>query len=240
MTGTPSRLRWEILIVLGISFGMSGLRAALRLIDALLSPTPLNQQQVTLNAAQSQLPWLDFSLQLCSASVLLGWAGLALYLLKLDGITARSWQRRDILSGMALAAVIGIPGLLFYISSVRLGLSREVIPAGFDYPLLQIPSSLVWAAANAVSEEIIVVFWLSTRLGQLGWKSASTLAACSVLRGSYHLYQGISAGCGNIIMGLVFGYVYHRTGRIWPLVIAHFLIDAIAFVGYNAIGGLPI
>ena len=31
--------------------------------------------------------------------------------------------------------------------------------------------------------------------------------------------------------------VYLRTGRLWPLVIAHFLLDAVAFVGYAALRG---
>ena len=52
----------------------------------------------------------------------------------------------------------------------------------------------------------------------------------------YHLYQGFSAGVGNIIMGVVFAWFYQRTNKIWPLVIAHFLIDAVAFVGYAAFG----
>ena len=63
------------------------------------------------------------------------------------------------------------------------------------------------------------------------------IIASSLLRGSYHLYQGVSAGFGNIIMGVIFAWFYHRTGRVWPLVIAHFLIDAVAFVGYTALGG---
>jgi membrane protease YdiL (CAAX protease family) len=33
-------------------------------------------------------------------------------------------------------------------------------------------------------------------------------------------------------MGLVFGYAWQRTGRLWPLVIAHGVIDTVAFVGY--------
>ncbi|CQA10979.1 Abortive infection protein [Mycobacteroides abscessus] len=33
-------------------------------------------------------------------------------------------------------------------------------------------------------------------------------------------------------MGVVFGYVWHRTGRLWPLVVAHGVIDTVAFVGY--------
>jgi membrane protease YdiL (CAAX protease family) len=53
-----------------------------------------------------------------------------------------------------------------------------------------------------------------------------------VLRGAYHLYQGFGAGLGNVAMGLVFGYAWQRTGRLWPLIIAHGIIDAVAFVGY--------
>ena len=39
-------------------------------------------------------------------------------------------------------------------------------------------------------------------------------------------------------MGLLYGWYFHRTGKVWPLVIAHFLIDAIAFVGYAALFGV--
>ncbi|MFS0470148.1 CPBP family intramembrane glutamic endopeptidase, partial [Corynebacterium striatum] len=91
---------------------------------------------------------------------------------------------------------------------------------------------LVKSAANAFAEEVVVVYWFMTRLRQSGWGLPATLAASSILRGSYHLYQGVSAGFGNIVMGLVYGYFFHKTGKVWPLVIAHFLIDAVAFVGY--------
>ena len=37
-------------------------------------------------------------------------------------------------------------------------------------------------------------------------------------------------------MGLVFGRFYQRTGRLWPLVIAHAVIDVVAFVGFLLIG----
>jgi membrane protease YdiL (CAAX protease family) len=33
-------------------------------------------------------------------------------------------------------------------------------------------------------------------------------------------------------MGLVFGYWFHRTRRVLPLVVAHTLLDVVAFVGY--------
>ena len=96
---------------------------------------------------------------------------------------------------------------------------------------------LLKSFANAWAEELVVVYWFITRLKQTGWGLPAVLAASCLLRGSYHLYQGVSAGFGNILMGLLYGWYFHRTGKVWPLVIAHFLIDAIAFVGYAALFG---
>ncbi len=134
-------------------------------------------------------------------------------------------------------ALIGIPGLALYVSAIHLGLSKQVIPTTLDSPWWEIPVLLIYSAANAFGEEIVVVMWLMTRLRGLGWTVPATIAASAILRGSYHLYQGVSAGFGNIVMGVVFAWFYHRTGKVWPLVIAHFLIDAVAFVGYSALGG---
>ena len=69
-----------------------------------------------------------------------------------------------------------------------------------------------------------------------------TLAVVAVIlisatfRASYHLYQGYSAFIGNFLMGLIFAYYFHRTSRVAPLVLAHFLINAVAFVGYPLVG----
>ena len=98
---------------------------------------------------------------------------------------------------------------------------------------------LIAAFANGWAEEVIVVGFLLTRLRQLRVNPVVALLASSLLRGAYHLYQGFSAGLGNVAMGLVFGYVWHRTGRLWPLIVAHGIIDSVAYVGYAlAVGHL--
>ena len=56
--------------------------------------------------------------------------------------------------------------------------------------------------------------------------------ALALLRGAYHLYQGIGPGVGNALMGVVFALVFLRVRRVMPLVIAHTLLDAVGFVGY--------
>ena len=233
---TRRRLWAEILIVLAVSFGISGIRALLRLTDALLDPRPLDEQQVTLHQTLSRSPWIDLGLQLASAATLFAYGALALYLLAGQVRLPRPrWS--DVGWGAGLAAAIGVPGLAFYAAAVHLGFSREVIPTTMEHPWTEVPVLLVFSFANAFGEEIVVVMYLLTRLRQLGWGLPAALAASSLLRGSYHLYQGMSAGFGNILMGLLYGWFYWRTGRVWPLVIAHFLIDAVAFVGYSALGG---
>ena len=93
------------------------------------------------------------------------------------------------------------------------------------------------AAGNAWAEEVIMIGWLLTRLRQLGWSENRSLVAAAVLRGSYHLYQGLGGFVGNLVMGLVFGRVWQRRGRLWCLVGAHTLIDVVAFVGYGLLRG---
>ena len=57
-----------------------------------------------------------------------------------------------------------------------------------------------------------------------------------MLRGSYHLYQGFGPFIGNAIMGVIFALVYTKTRRLMPLVIAHAVLDIVAFVGFSLFG----
>ena len=229
----------EVAIVLVLSFGTSGLRSLLRLISALLDPTPLNEQSTTLHAQQVAVPWLDLGLQVLGAATLFSWGCLALYLLwphhKLAMLHARDWGW-----GALLAAVIGIPGLAFYLSALHLGLSKEVVPTTLEHLWWEVPVLLLYSAANAFAEEIVVVFYFITRLRELRCGVWPAIVLAALLRGSYHLYQGVSAGVGNVVMGLLFGWVFVRYGKVWPLVLAHFLIDAVAFVGYSAAAGTAV
>jgi membrane protease YdiL (CAAX protease family) len=81
------------------------------------------------------------------------------------------------------------------------------------------------------------VGYLLRGLYQLGWSRRGSLAGSAVLRGSYHLYQGLGGLVGNMVMGTVFVLLYRRWGRIGPLVAAHSLIDSVAFVGYALLAG---
>lgn len=234
-------LRLEIGVMLAVTFGVSAVTAVLQLLDAVLSG--LAGRRVRLNPNLSRYDLINLGLNLASVAQLVAWGALALYLLWRSGITpsrlglGRPRWRADVLGGLGLAALIGIPGLLLYLAARWLSMNAQVEPAALHDTWWRTPVLIFAAFANGFAEEVVVVGYLITRLKQLGLSQNRAILASSVLRGMYHLYQGFGAGLGNLVMGLVFGYAWCRTGRLWPLVIAHGVIDTVAFVGYVALAG---
>ena len=88
------------------------------------------------------------------------------------------------------------------------------------------------AIMNGLLEEIIMVGYLFTRWRQAGGGVVVVLIGSAVIRGTYHLYQGFGGFVGNLIMGLLLGWLFLRTKRVMPLVVVHSLLDIFAFVGY--------
>jgi membrane protease YdiL (CAAX protease family) len=234
----------ELVIVFTVTLGMSGLRSLLSLVDSLLQPTPLSGQQVALNVPQATADLIDLLKQLLSATQLIAWGVLGLYLLwragnrLVDVGLDRHHIGSDFLRGVGLAALIGIPGLGLYLVAYQFGASLAILPTTLTDTWWR-PIALTFSAAgNAWAEEMLVVGYLITRLRQLGFGENKSLVVSSVLRGSYHLYQGFGGFVGNVVMGLVFGRVWQRTNRLWPMVIAHTLLDVVAFVGYSLLTGV--
>ncbi|HET6211847.1 MAG TPA: CPBP family intramembrane glutamic endopeptidase [Micromonosporaceae bacterium] len=233
-------LRNDVLLVLGVSLGASAVYSVVTIIARLTAGRPLDQQTATLNTSRAPgRPWLDLTLQLLDIAFGVVPALLAVHLLRRDpGEPApelgldRQRPVFDLSTGAGLAAVIGIPGLGLYLAARGLGINATVVPAALPHVWWAVPVLVLAAAQNAIIEEVVVVGYLITRLRQLGWRVAGTVTASAVLRGSYHLYQGIGAFIGNAVMGVIFALFFLRTKRIMPLVVAHTLLDIVSFVGY--------
>lgn len=139
---------------------------------------------------------------------------------------------QDLGRGVLLFAIVGTLGVGVYLLSVQLGVNRFVVPVPPLGHWWTVPALLLNAAQAALKEEVIVVAYLVTRLRQLGWSDRHSIAGSGILRGSYHLYQGFGGFAGNLAMGLFFAWMFTRTRRAWPFVVAHFLLDVGAGVGF--------
>jgi uncharacterized protein len=238
----PTRHRGlEVLAVLGVSLGLSGIYALLSFLRAELTVKGgISATTATVaSGAQTSLVWLDLAYD--AAGLLQGLMPVLLVLVLLSrdpgaagfgiGLFRRP-ARRDLLQGAGFAALIGIPGLVLVWAAHRLGVSANLAVVDVPDTWYRVPLLLLQAAQNGALEEIVVVGYLLTRLRQMGWSNGAALGASAVLRGSYHLYQGLGGFAGNLVMGLIFAWWFQRTRRVLPLVVAHFLLDVFAFVGY--------
>ena len=234
-----ARLWWEIGIVLAVTVGQSALYSVLSLVRASLRTTPIGQQQTQLNPNRdAEILWnvlyqflgIVFALALVALVVYLMWepGQNALRRIGLDFTRFGG----DLGRGILLAAVIGIPGLGLYAVSRLLGLNVAVVASPLDAAWWTVPLLLLAAVRAGLTEEVIFIAYLFDRLRRLGWSWWAIILSTAALRGAYHAYQGVGAIVGNFVMGVVFGWCYRRWGRVMPLVIAHTLLDIVAFVGY--------
>ncbi|MFD7551423.1 CPBP family intramembrane glutamic endopeptidase [Streptomyces sp. NPDC059578] len=237
-------LRDETLLVLALSLGASGVSALISFLGSVTEPGGLKDQAATMNASAAPgRPWLDLAWQLFGITTALVPVALVAHLLIREGtgLRALGFDRTrpwfDLGRGAAVAAVIGSTGIAFYLLARGLGFNLTVVPEGLPEVWWKYPVLILSAAQNSVVEEVIVLAYLLRRLDQLGFSPWASMTVSSVLRGSYHLYQGIGGFIGNMVMGVVFVYLYRRWGRVGPLVVAHTLLDIGAFVGYALLAG---
>ena len=243
-TLTPRQIRWEIFVVFAVSLGASGLYAFVSLIGSLTAPKALGRQQAVLNGSLAPgRPLLDLFLQLTDIAIGFAPVALVFYLMSRSGEGPSdlgldtSQPGRDLLRGAILAAVIGGSGLALYLAAYKLGFALNVVAESLPAVWWRIPVLILSAAHNGILEEIVVLGYLLNRLDQLGMRPSRAIALSAVMRGSYHLYQGFGGFIGNAIMGVIFGILYKRWGRVTPMIIAHTLIDTGAFVGYATLHG---
>ncbi len=234
-----ARVLAEIGIVLGLSIGMSALYSLVTITLRLTRDTRLSEQSATINRSASYVEWADFAYQTLGILSSLVPVALVIFLLwsarpphlgalGVDGTKVGT----DSLWGLGLAALIGIPGLGVYLVGRELDLTVTVVPTALTTYWWTVPMLIALALRAGILEEVIAVGYLFQRLALLGISTWGIILIQSVLRASYHLYQGPGAFAGNFVMGLIFGWIYAKTGRLAPLIIAHTLIDIVAFVGY--------
>ena len=231
----------ESFLLLGVSLGASGIYSLLNIVNRLTQGTPLSAQTSTLNnSVTPDRPWLDLAYQLVGVGLGVVPAVLAIVLLTRDDARARHTigfdlrePARDLVRGAGLAALVGIPGLGLYAAARALGFNTTVAAANLTDHWWSVPVLVLAAAQNAVLEEVVMIGYLYTRWLRAGWTLPRVMVVSALIRGSYHLYQGFGGFVGNAVMGLIFGYVYTRTRRVGPLVVAHTILDVVAFVGYT-------
>lgn len=163
-----------------------------------------------------------------------GWKAVGL------GRPARPWRLPWIALGCALAGYAA--AIAATIVATRgfgwppMDHARFAAIAG-NLPVLLGFLAIAWTTA-AFGEEVLFRGFLQSRLQALsgGGKGAGVLAASvqALLFGLAHAYQGPTGMLVTGTLGLVFGLLMLRLRSLWPLVLAHGLVDTLSLVAVYA------
>jgi membrane protease YdiL (CAAX protease family) len=138
---------------------------------------------------------------------------------------------RDCLSGVALAvmAYAGYVALWLLFASMAPDIARDSSQVTLSHSQMGAATLLAAAIAMGFFEELFVVGYLMQSVrARFGIVTAVNISIA--VRILFHLYQGPISVVGMIPIGLIFAWAYVRTGRLWPLIVGHALLDGTAIV----------
>ena len=166
----------EVVLVLALSLGRSGVYALVNLLESATAPGALASQKAVLNGSLAPgRPWFDLVYQLLALLFGVVPVLLAVYLLARSDDDPRGlWSRgarqhgRDIARGLLVAAVVGGTGLAFYLGTHALGVDLTVVAEDLPSVWWRYPVLLLSALQNALLEEVVMIGYLLTRLRQVG------------------------------------------------------------------------
>ena len=167
---TRRLLMLEVVLVLAVSLGRSGVYALVNLIATWTAPGSLSEQSAVMNGSKAPgREWLDLTYQLMGLAFGLVPAALAAYLLLRDGKDLRRiWYdrtrwRSDTARGAVLAAVVGGTGLAFYLATYAAGVDVTVVAEDLPHVWWRFPVLVLAALQNALLEEIVVLGYVLTQ-----------------------------------------------------------------------------
>jgi membrane protease YdiL (CAAX protease family) len=216
--GSPRILRLELGLVMLLAFapGILGL--------LILALGPAGSAEVEAQLVPS-LVSIIFELFLSWSPVLVigyvlvrsreGWPGIGLTRLRPGdlGMGAALWVASFVL-------VLVLAQLFQYFGQREVDFLPEGLPLWF-----RAAQAVLIAVTAGVTEEIVVRGYAQTRLEQLRVPTAVIVLLPTAVWGVLHVYQGLGAALTIFCLGLTYAWYYHRTRRLWPLILAHTLFD---------------
>jgi len=160
--------------------------------------------------------------------------GAALAFLRLRGfaiaLLAPTPSVRGGLAGIGLFFAAWLVGWLLVapFATLAAGQAEQPIDRMVAEANLSVPVIVATALVNSAFEEVFLLGFLARALR--GFGLAIALGVPTLVRLSYHLYQGPLGALWVFAVGLVFALYYARTVQLWPVVFAHVLWDIVPFV----------
>jgi uncharacterized protein len=141
------------------------------------------------------------------------------------GVTMRGTSWGLLLFVLCFALLFAVRAVAQFSFGLGFGEFVERFPAS---EILNMQVVFLSSAVSATFEELFVAGYVITALSATRgpWTAINVSTGLRVL---YHLYQGPLSVMTIVPVGLLFGWLYVRTRQLWPLILAHVLLDVIGF-----------
>jgi len=154
----------------------------------------------------------------------------------------RGWTRsrlgvsvtaKDTLIGLGLVVAVYVAYVFMWWITAVIGIHPSYAGAHPDLVArgLTMPVVIAVCVLNPIYEETFLCGYIVTRAKEID-RTVAGVNVSIAIRLLYHLYQGGIGVLQIIPVGLVFTWWYARTGRLWPLFVAHAFFDAIGLLQF--------
>jgi uncharacterized protein len=132
--------------------------------------------------------------------------------------------------GLAVGEYVAYAALWIIMSAIRLQpayLNGASTLVGGHFALLTVIAASI---VNPLFEELFVCGYVITAAKEAGHPAIGVNVSIAI-RLAYHLYQGGAGVVGIVPFGLISAIWFSKTGRLWPVVVAHALTDFAGLAG---------
>ena len=163
----------------------------------------------------------------------LGW------FLKVRGWTLEKFSLKPTWKGTGLGLGLLVATYALFVIAQLVGqhlLPIDMNSAAALYPKgakdLDLQVIFLTSVVNGAYEELFVAGYVITVLTPVRgpWTAINVSTGIRLL---YHLYQGPIGILAIVPLGILFGWVYVRTRALWPLIVAHVLLDIVGLAYYT-------
>jgi membrane protease YdiL (CAAX protease family) len=111
--------------------------------------------------------------------------------------------------------------LIFVLRNMIVGPNASGLLAG----QIALPIDIISSLITGIFEELMEVGYIIKVTEKYGMWTAVFISA--LIRTVLHAYQGAAGMACVFVIGVTFGLVYWKLRQLWPLIVAHILIDII-------------
>jgi membrane protease YdiL (CAAX protease family) len=207
--------------------GPAGSNVKLELVD--MTDNKTNTVELTRETIQGAIPKIPVTDRSTLRVAIFELFGLAVtfWIARTRGWPLGAWGFRP--SWKLTGAGVLLCLITVLVLSAIVALSNIISPGAVHGHLashMTLPVLVLFVAVNPFFEEAMEVGYFVQSLQRYGmW---GTVLASAFFRAFLHAYQDITALVIIFPLGLIFGFVYWKWRRLWPLYIAHVLFDLYA------------